>query len=114
MSNTVDKKQRKRAHKAVSQIIGTSESGRGVTRECRAQQADQLSNSSAQGANFGGIGKKRTYKELERWDIHPTKSQKAFPFNQDDTRSIGNVSNKSGCKGESSSIRTLKFNSRLL
>jgi hypothetical protein len=52
---------------------------------------DQLSCNSAHGTGLGGIGKKRTYKELERWDIQGTKSQKAFGADQDsnDARSTG-------------------------
>ena len=76
---------------------------------------DQLSNLSAHGLSLGGIGKKRTYRELERWGIQETKSHKALgETNNDETRSLGPKSNKSGRKGETKSIRTLKFNSRLL
>lgn len=48
-------------------------------REMDTDQVDQMSNRSAQGTQgLAGLGKKRTYRELERWDIEMKKSHRTF------------------------------------
>ena len=49
---------------------------------------------------FGGIGKKRTFRELERWEIHNETAKSVV--NSTDTKSIDNER------------KSIKFNSRLL
>ena len=72
-----------------------------------------MSNKSASG--LGGLGKKRTYRELERWDIAGNKSHRTMKPGDDTRSALGRNTTKSGRKGNGSlSIRTLKFNSRLL
>lgn len=71
---------------------------------------ERRSNKSIQLGTHRGLGKKRTYRELERWGIQGSTQQRQRQM--DDCRSVSGKSAKSVRKG--GDVRTLKFNSRLL
>ena len=77
---------------------------------------DDMDKATSSRSGNGGLGQKRTYKELERWDVQGAKSTINFRSNNDDARSFMNKSTTKTAKkpDDNNSIRTLKFNSRLL
>ena len=77
---------------------------------------DDVNDAKSSRSGNGGLGQKRTYKELERWDIQGAKSTVNYRVNNDDARSFMNKSTTKTTKkpDDNKSIRTLKFNSRLL
>jgi hypothetical protein len=96
-------------------------SGKAKSQICGQGQASSLSGAS----QIGGIKrKKRTFRELERWDIHNGESKKSSNhFNlsargenqiASELHSQSNRRNRKSRDADSQSIKTLKFNSQLL